>query len=247
MADLGDEDRNVDYEAIQDKQKFQKEIEAMGMQPEQFEEIEREFKIFLEEIVGNENLEAFRQQYQNIHDTLKSTYEQEMVYIKSCKQKNAQIFEKAASVRAAIRMASAEVERISSLKAKVSQAYEEVQNQRDKEEKQREKIAVLRKEIDVLKLQLLEKVELSEEETLKQLTEQFEDVVKAREEQEEKYERVKVKKQELLDRRKQSEQEIVDYIRTIDELGKQIKATREQKIDKEGEKARLNEETVLLR
>jgi len=32
MADLGDEDRNVDYEAIQDKQKFQKEIELMGMQ-----------------------------------------------------------------------------------------------------------------------------------------------------------------------------------------------------------------------
>jgi chromosome segregation ATPase len=31
-------------------------------------------------------------------------------------------------VRAAIRMASAEVERISSLKQKVSQAYEEVQN-----------------------------------------------------------------------------------------------------------------------
>ena len=54
----------------------------MGMQQGQFEELEREFKIFLE--------------------------------------KNAQIFEKAASVRAAIRMASAEVERISSLKTKVS-------------------------------------------------------------------------------------------------------------------------------
>jgi len=37
-------------------------------------------------------------------------------------------------------MASSEVERISGLKTKVSQAYEEVQNQRDKEEKQREKI-----------------------------------------------------------------------------------------------------------
>jgi hypothetical protein len=47
----------------------------MGLQQDQFEEIEREFKIFLEEIVGNENLETFRQQYQNIHDTLKSTYE----------------------------------------------------------------------------------------------------------------------------------------------------------------------------
>ncbi len=75
MADLGDDDRNVDYEAVQDKVKFQKEIESMGMQPEEFDRIENEFKQFLEEIVGNENLEAFRQQYQNIHDTLKSTYE----------------------------------------------------------------------------------------------------------------------------------------------------------------------------
>jgi hypothetical protein len=128
MADLGDDDRNADYEAVQDKVKFQKEIEAMGMQPEHFEEIEREFKQFLEELVGNENLEAFRQQYQNIHDTLKSTYEQELTYIKKCKQTNAQIFDRAANVRAAIRMASAEVERISQLKTKVSEAYEEVQN-----------------------------------------------------------------------------------------------------------------------
>lgn len=75
MADLGDDDRNVDYEAVQDKVKFQKEIESMGMQPEQFEDIEREFKLFLEEIVGNENMEKFREQYQNIHDTLKTTYE----------------------------------------------------------------------------------------------------------------------------------------------------------------------------
>ena len=98
-----------------------------------------------------------------------------------------------------------------------------------------------------MKLQLLEKIELTEEETLKQLTEQFEDLCKAREEQEEKHERVKAKKNELLERRKTSEQEIIDYIKTIEELGKQIKQTKEQKIDKESEKARLNEETVLLR
>ena len=121
--------------------------------------------------MGNENLEAFRQQYQNIHDTLKTTYEQELVYIKKCKQTNNQIFEKASNVRAAIRMAASEVERIGALKTKVSQAYEEVQNQRDKEEKQREKIQQLRNEIATLKLKALEEVELSEEETLKNLRE----------------------------------------------------------------------------
>ena len=67
---------------------------------------------------------------------------------------------------------------------------------------------------------MLEKVELSEEETLKQLSEQFEDLCKAREEQEEKYEGVKNKKNDLLERRRTSEQEIVDYIKTIEELGK---------------------------
>jgi hypothetical protein len=48
MADLGTgaegEDRNVDFDAVQDKNKFTKEIESMGMQPEEFEIIEREFK-----------------------------------------------------------------------------------------------------------------------------------------------------------------------------------------------------------
>jgi len=201
MADLGDDDRNADYEAVQDKVKFQKEIEQMGMQPEDFDRIETEFKLFLEEIVGNENLEAFRSQYQNIHDTLKSTYEQELTYIKKCKQTNNQIFEKASNVRAAIRMASSEVERISGLKTKVSQAYEEVQNQRDKEEKQRDKINVLREEIAQLKIQREENIELTEEETLKLLKEQFEDLVKAKEEQEETFERLRHKNKDLQEKR----------------------------------------------
>jgi len=54
-------------------------------------------------------------------------------------------------VRAAIRMASNEVEKISALKTKVSKAYEEVQNQREKEEKQRQRIGGLKGEISNLK------------------------------------------------------------------------------------------------
>ena len=247
MADLGEDDRNVDYEAVQDKVRFQKEIEAMGMQPEQFEDIEREFKQFLEELLGNSNMEQFRQQYQNIHDTLKSTYESELKMIKKCKETNQSIFDKASSVRAAIRMASAEVERISQLKQKVSQAYEEVQSQRDKEEKQRQKITVIRGEIALLKVQREENIELSEEETLKELKEQFEDLAKAKEEQEEKLERARQKNRDLLERRRTSEQEIVDFMKQIEDLNKQIRLTRDQKLDKENEKKALNEETVTLR
>jgi hypothetical protein len=79
------------------------------------------------------------------------------------------------------------------------------------------------------------------------LKEQFEDLCKVREEQEERMERTRQKNKDLVDRRKTSEQEIVDFIKTIDDLGKQIKMTRDAKIDKEGEKHRLNDETVTLR
>ena len=60
-------------------------------------------------------------------------------------------------------------------------------------------------------------------------------------------ERTRLKNKDLVERRRASEQEIVDYIKTIEDLGKQIKMTRDAKIDKEGEKHRLNEETVTLR
>ena len=154
----------------------------MGMQQEQFEDLEREFKQFLEEIVGNNNMELFRQQYQNIHDTLKSTYDQELIYIKKCKQTNNQIFDKASNVRAAIRMASSEVERIAALNTKMREALDEVENQRKKEETQRERITQLRKDLTILKIQKEEDVELTEEQQLKSLREKYEDLLKAREE-----------------------------------------------------------------
>lgn len=96
-------------------------------------------------------MEKFKNEYQKIHKTLKTSYEGEKKLIKKCKELNNQIFEKASNVRAAIRMASNEVEKISALKTKVSKAYEEVQNQREKEDKQRQKIASLRGEIANLK------------------------------------------------------------------------------------------------
>ena len=144
-------------------------------------------------------------------------------------------------------MASSEVERISGLKTKVSQAYEEVQNQRDKEEKQRDKITVLRGEIAQLKVQREENIELTEEETLKLLKEQFEDLVKAKEEQEETFERVRHRNKDLQEKRQASEQDIIDHMRTIDELNRQMRETRNHKMEKENEKKQLNEDTVTIR
>jgi len=82
---------------------------------------------------------------------------------------------------------------------------------------------------------------------LKLLREQFEDLVKAKEEQEEHFERVRQRNKDLLEKRKANEQDIIDYMRTIEELNKQIKQTRELKVEKEGDKQKLNEDTVTIR
>lgn len=55
MADIPveDMDERLDYEAVVEKDNSNKEIERLGFDPERFEEIEKEFKQFLEEIIGN--------------------------------------------------------------------------------------------------------------------------------------------------------------------------------------------------
>ena len=105
-----------------------KEIDSLGFDAERFEDIEKEFDHFIKEVMGNQ-LDKFRSEYQKIYKTLKSSYDGEQKLIKKCKELNNQIYDKASNVRAAIRMASNEVEKISALKSKVSKAYEEVYNQ----------------------------------------------------------------------------------------------------------------------
>lgn len=113
-------------EALEEQAATMKEIESIGLDQDKFDDIEREFKQFLEEIIGNQNLQKFKKEYENIHKTLKTSYEGEKKLIKRCKDLNNSIFEKASNVRAAIRMAHNEVEKISALKNKVNKAYEEV-------------------------------------------------------------------------------------------------------------------------
>jgi hypothetical protein len=158
-----------------------REIEALGFDQDKFEEIEQEFKQFLEEIIGNNNLEDFKKEYTKIYKTLKTSYEGEKKVIKRCKELNTQIFDQATAVRAAIRMASNEVEKINALKAKVAKAYEEVQVQREKEEKYRDKITKLKGEISGLKRKSQQEADLEEDKKLKMLKKEFEEMGKLRE------------------------------------------------------------------
>ena len=70
-----EEEQQLDIEAIQDKTEELKKLDDLTFDPDQFEELEREYKNFMEEIIGNGNLTKFKDEYQKVWKMLKSSYE----------------------------------------------------------------------------------------------------------------------------------------------------------------------------
>ena len=75
MAD--DDDIKLDVGAITDKAEELKAVDELSFNPDTFEEIKRDFRSFLDEIVGNQNLRAFKEQYTQKYHVLESSYHKE--------------------------------------------------------------------------------------------------------------------------------------------------------------------------
>ena len=58
-----EDDLNLDVGLISDKAEELKQVDELSFNPDAFEEIKREFKSFLDEIVGNNDYRAFKEQY----------------------------------------------------------------------------------------------------------------------------------------------------------------------------------------
>jgi len=80
MAD--DDDLKLDVGAIADKAEELKLVDELSFNPDAFEEIKRELKTFLDEIVGNQNLRQFKEQYQAKFHVLESSYHKEQKTLK---------------------------------------------------------------------------------------------------------------------------------------------------------------------
>jgi hypothetical protein len=118
---MAEQDDKLDVEAIQDKNEAVKDLEKLSLDPDSFEDIEREFRQFMDEIVGQQNLKRFKDEYQKIFKTLKTSYQSERKIVQRCKTMISEIWEKATNVKSAIRMAQEEVDKIQSLKIKVEE------------------------------------------------------------------------------------------------------------------------------
>jgi hypothetical protein len=88
-----EEDTKLDIEAGYHKKEELQKLEDLCFDPDKFEDLENDFKTFMEELIGNANLIKFKDEYAKIWKMLKSSYEQEGRTVKAAKKVIDMIFE----------------------------------------------------------------------------------------------------------------------------------------------------------
>jgi hypothetical protein len=76
----------------------------MGVDPAQYEALEREFKEVLNAMAGEKTMERYRVEYEKLHRALKTSYESEKRLVKRCKELQDTIVQNATKVKAAIKL-----------------------------------------------------------------------------------------------------------------------------------------------
>ena len=72
-----EDDLKLDVGAIADKAEEIKQVDELSFNPDAFDEIKREFKTFIDEIVGNQSLRSFKEQYTRKFNVLESSFNKE--------------------------------------------------------------------------------------------------------------------------------------------------------------------------
>jgi len=193
-----DNDTKLDVEALGNKNEELRKLDELAPDQDAFEDIERDFKMFLEEIVGVPNLKRFKEDYQKIYKTLKTSYDSERKLIAKAKSLIDDIWMNAQQVKSALRMANNEADKIEELKRRVEEDTLKVAQKKEDEEVKRQKIALQQAEIEALDKKASEAHELEEEITLKTLRSESDELQKQREEQIAKIEAQKTRHAELL-------------------------------------------------
>ena len=83
------------------------------------EALERDFQEVLGELIGDQSLERFRQEYEKLHRALKKSHESEKRLIKKCKELNSEIVSNAAKVQTALKLSQDDQGTITALKKEI--------------------------------------------------------------------------------------------------------------------------------
>ena len=126
------------------------ELLSLGVDPAQYEALERDFREVLKDMVGSESMQKFRTEYEKLHRALRTSYENEKRLVKRCKELSDTITSNVVRVKAAIKLTQEDSKTITVLKSEVDKAWKLVEQAKDKEEKARKIIQDLKGEISHL-------------------------------------------------------------------------------------------------
>lgn len=120
---------------------------SMGLDQQQYEKLEQDFKAVLESMVGEKSMTRFQNEYEKLYRALRTSYESEKRLVKRCKELNETIVGNATRVKAALKLTQEDSSTISLLKKEVDRAWKLVETAKEKEERARKIILDLRAEI----------------------------------------------------------------------------------------------------
>ena len=122
----------------------------MGIEPAQYEALERDFREVLQSMVGERSMQRFQAEYEKLYRALKTSYESEKRLVKRCKELNETIVGNATRVKAAMRLTQEDSSTISLLRKEVDRAWKLVEFAKEKEDVARRIIQDLRTEVGCL-------------------------------------------------------------------------------------------------
>jgi chromosome segregation ATPase len=127
-----------------------KDFEDIGIESSAFEALERDFQEVLNDLVGDESLERFRQEYLKLHRALKKSHDNEKRLMKKCQDLSNEIVANAAKVATALKLSQEDQATIASLKKEIDKAWKMVDASHEKEARAKETIQQLKVEINNL-------------------------------------------------------------------------------------------------
>ena len=76
----------------------------IGLQPQEFEALEKDYQQFLNELTGDSSLDRFRNEYDKLHKAMKQSYENEKRLIRKGRELNTEIVNSMSKVKQAIQL-----------------------------------------------------------------------------------------------------------------------------------------------
>jgi chromosome segregation ATPase len=225
-----------------------KEFEEIGLDQQAYEALEKDFQEVLNELVGDQSMERFRNEYEKLHRALKTSYESEKRLIKRCKELNDTILANAARVKAAIKLTQEDSQTINLLKKEVDKAWKLVDQAKDKEEKARKIIQDLRAEIAHLN-KIVEQgsgLSIGQDNTVHNLMRQKDELKRDSDKKQEQIDELTTQQNNLLEKLHKLENDIIKERDGAENLKKDLSNVRDEKVREERKNKTYEEEKNTL-